>query len=123
EVVYSLRPVVLIVHLWDYHLGCSGQRGCSRSARAAVVDDGFDPFEEQLLVDLADGQAVGFVVQKCQVGPTAGHDRTPSKDPRCLNHHLAEVRRGAHAAEAEVDGPLAGLEKRLQLPREWALVR
>ncbi len=79
EVVDSLCPVVLVVELGYDDLGCSGSRGCGCGARPAVVHDGGDPLEKRLLVDLSDGQAVGFVVQQCQVGPPAGHDRAAAE--------------------------------------------
>jgi hypothetical protein len=55
---------VLVVDLGDDDLGRAGARGSRRGARAAVVDDGRDALEQRLLVDLADGQAVGFVVHE-----------------------------------------------------------
>src|SRR6266540_5422783 len=59
EILDSSRPVMLVVHLGDDDLGRTGQRGQGRGARATVVDDGRDPFEQRLQVGLADGQAVG----------------------------------------------------------------
>ena len=44
----------------------------SKPVGSAVVDDGCDPLEQRLLVDLAEGQAVGFVVHQGQVGPPTG---------------------------------------------------
>ena len=62
--VDSLRPVVLIVAIRDYELRRSGERGCGCSSRAAVVHDGSNPREERMHVDLADGEAVSFVLNK-----------------------------------------------------------
>ena len=45
EVVDTLGPVVLVVVLGNDDLRCAGSRGCGRGARAAVVDDGGNPFE------------------------------------------------------------------------------
>ena len=45
ELVDTLGPVVLVVVLGDDDLRDAGLRGCGRGARAAVVDDGGDPFE------------------------------------------------------------------------------
>jgi len=64
EVVDSLCEVVLIVVLGDDDLGCTGSRGRGCGAGAAVVVDGGDSFEQRLLVDLSDGQAVGFMVHQ-----------------------------------------------------------
>ena len=55
---------MLVVELWDDDLRCAGQSGGGCCARAAVVDDDCDPLEESLLVDLADGQAVGLIVHE-----------------------------------------------------------
>jgi len=115
EALDPLCPVVLIVDLRNDDLGCADQRGCGGGARTAVMDDGGDPLEEGLLIDLADGQAVGFAVHERQVGPTAGHDRRPPERAGCLDHHQADVLRRAHAAQTEVDGRLGGVEERLQL--------
>ena len=123
EVADALGPVVLVVVLRDDDLRCAGLRGCGRGSRSAVVDDGCDAFEQLLLVDLADGQAVGFVVHECQVGPPTGYNRTASERTGRLYHHLSEVYRRADAAEADVDGRFAGVEEFLQLGGEWTLIR
>jgi hypothetical protein len=44
------------------------------------MDDGGDTLEQRLLIDLADRQTVGFVVQERQVGPPAGQPRDPIVD-------------------------------------------
>src|SRR5215475_8282901 len=105
----ALGPVVLVVMLRDDDLGRAGSRGPGSGARAAVVDDGGDSFEQRLLVDLADDQAIGFVVYQRQVGPSTGHDRTAPERTGRLDHHPAEVLRRAVAAETEVDGRLASV--------------
>ena len=62
QIVYSLCPVVLVVELRNHDLGRASHRGCGGGARAAVVDDSGNPFEEGLLVDLAYSQTVVFAV-------------------------------------------------------------
>ena len=64
EVVDSLCEVVLIVVLGDDDLGRSGSGGRGCGACATVVDDGGDSFEQRLLVDLSDGQAVRLIVHE-----------------------------------------------------------
>ena len=123
EVVNTLCPVVLVVDLGHDDLGCSGLRGYGRGPRATVMHCGGDPPEERLQVDLPDGQAAGFVVRQCHAGPPTGHDRTTPERAGRLDHRLAEVLWSARTAEAEVDRWLAGVEERLQLRRQWALVR
>ena len=60
----SLSPVMLIVDLRDDDLRRAGQSGYGGGAGAAVVHDGGNAREEDLLVHLADGEAVGLVVHK-----------------------------------------------------------
>jgi hypothetical protein len=72
ELVHSSCEVVLVMVLRDDDLGCSGSRGCGRRARAAVVYDRRYPPEQRLLVDLADREAVGAIVDKRPLGPSAG---------------------------------------------------
>lgn len=71
EVADSLRPVALIVGLGDDDLGCAGERGRGRGARAAVVDGGCDLPEQPLLVDFADDQAAGLTAGQGQPGAVA----------------------------------------------------
>ena len=65
EVVDSLCPVVLVIHLRHDDLGCSGLRGGSGGARAAMVYYSGDSPEERLQVYFPDGKAVGFIVREC----------------------------------------------------------
>ena len=75
ELLDTLGPVVLVVHLGNDHLGCASESGGAGCARPTMVDDRGDPLEERLLVDLADDQAVGCVVGERQIGPAPGYDR------------------------------------------------
>ncbi len=115
----------LIVGLRDGDLRGAGSRGEDRRARAGVVDDDGDPCEERVQVRLADDEAVGFVLQHRHVGPSGGDDGTTADRARGVDsaRHLAELLRRAHAAEAKVDGRLAGVEKRFQVKGQWTLVR
>jgi hypothetical protein len=88
-----------------------------------VVHDGGDPLEQRLQVGLSNQEAVGPVVCQGQVSPPAGHDHAASQRAGRCDDHLADVfSREAHAAEAEVDGWLAGGEERLQLCGQRALI-
>jgi hypothetical protein len=62
--VDSLRPVVLIVVIRDHDLWRAGERRCGRRSRAAVVRDGSNAREQCVHVDLADREAVSFVLNK-----------------------------------------------------------
>ena len=99
----------------------SAARGCG--ARAAVVDDGGDPLEERLLVDLPDGQAVRSVIHERQIGPPAKHDRAASCRPGGPDEMLAEILWSADTAEAQVDRWIAGFEECFQLRGQRTLVR
>jgi hypothetical protein len=64
-----------------------------------------------LLVDLADRQAVGRLVEEGELGPAAQNDGPAAEGAGALDHGLAESRGGAHAAEAEVPRRLPGGEE------------
>src|SRR5262245_46899662 len=64
EVVDALGPVVLVVVLGDNDLWRAGSCSCGSGARTTMVDDGCNPLEQLLMVDLADCQAVGFIVNE-----------------------------------------------------------
>jgi hypothetical protein len=97
---------VPVVVLRDDHLGYprSGGRG-GGAAR-----------EERLLVDLADGYAVGLVVQQGQLGLSPGDDCAAAERSGLLDHRLAQTFGRTDAAEAEVHGWLAGIEERSTSP-------
>jgi hypothetical protein len=82
EVANASGPIVLVVHLGDDDLGRAGQGRGGRGARAAVMDDGGDACEEDVLIHLADGQAVGLVVHEGEVGPPARQNRAASHRAR-----------------------------------------
>lgn len=79
DLLNPLCPIGLIVALGDDDLGDAGSCGGDRGACAAVVDDGGHSWEEGLLVYLAEGQAVGGVVEEGEVGPAAGDDRAAAE--------------------------------------------
>nr|WP_164313967.1 hypothetical protein [Streptomyces sp. SID12501] len=114
EVVEALCPVVLVDVLGDDQLGCPGTGRRGGGARAAVVDDGGDSSEGCLLVDLVDGQAVGFAVQQGEVGPASGRDRAAAVGAGGADHARTQALRGPDAAEAGVDGRFTGVEELLQ---------
>jgi hypothetical protein len=123
EVLDSLCEVGLVVHLRDDDLRRSSAGGRGRCPGAAVVHDRGDPPEQRLLIDLADGQAVGFAVHEGQVGPTLEHDRAATERAGRLDHGAAELLRRTDTAESEVDGRFARFEERFQLARQWTGVR
>ena len=62
KITDALGPVVLVVVLGNDDLRHARSRSGGRGTRAAVVNDGRDPSEEQLLIDLVDSQTVGPLV-------------------------------------------------------------
>jgi len=55
---------VLIIEIRDDDLRRAGERCCGRSSRAAVVDDSSNAREQRVYVDLADREAVAFVLNR-----------------------------------------------------------
>ena len=86
KITDALGPVVLVVVLGDDDLQCARSRGRSRGAGTAVMDNGRDSRKEGLLVDLADGQAVGPVVCGQHVRPSTRHHQAASEDAGGLDH-------------------------------------
>jgi hypothetical protein len=78
---------------------------------------GGDAREERLLVDLADGDAVGLIVQQGQLGLSPGDDCVAAERSGRLDHRLVQTFGRTDAAEAEVHGWLAGIEEGLHLGR------
>lgn len=114
----------LVDELGYHHLGCTGSGGCGRGARAAVVDDGGDPGEQGLVVDVADGEAVVRVVHQAQVRPAAGDEHAAALRAGRLDGGPGDVvgRAHRHAAEADVYRWGAGVQERLQVGGQRAFV-
>src|SRR5262245_7077063 len=108
--------------LRDNNLRRAASRGGVRSPCTAVVDNRSHTFEQCLLVDLTDGDAVGFVVYGCQVCPTAEEDRSMPQRASRFDHHAVEIFGRADAAEAEVDRWIARVEECLQLGGEGTFI-
>lgn len=115
-------PVMLVVMLRDDNLRCATSRGGMRGPCTTMVDDGSNLFKQRLMVDLTDGNTIRFVVHECQVRPAAKENCATSKCAGRLDHYAVEVFRRVDAAEAEVDGWIAGVEEHLQLMGQWTII-
>src|SRR5262245_9160380 len=117
EFLHSLRPVVLVVDLRNDNLRRARHGGGGCRAGPAMVDDRSHAWEEMLLIDLVDRQAVGGILRERELGPSTRPHRRPAGRSSRRHQRLADAWRGPSAAEAEVDRRLTLIEKRLQLRR------
>lgn len=62
KLLYSARPVMLVVDPGDDGLRDARERGGRRGASTAMVNDCSHAFEQSLLIDLVDRPAVGPVI-------------------------------------------------------------
>ena len=105
-------PVGLVIMLRDDDLGCTRASGGMCGACAAMMDNGGYAWKQRLVVDLANGDAIGFLVNQRQVSPAAQKNGTATKGASGFDHHAAEMFRRTDTAKAKVNRWIPSVEKR-----------
>src|SRR5699024_4206875 len=94
-------PVRLVDGLRHDHLRRSGTSRRSRGAGSAVMHDGGHAWEQRLLIDLSDHEAVVLIVEFAGPGEAATDDQPAPPSADRLDGLRGDGMRDAHAAEAQ----------------------
>ena len=112
------RPVRLIAEHRSDNLRDAGARCSGGRAGAAVMHDGRDAREQQLVAHVADGETITGVIDDIETSPATRDEDAPTHGACRADQRNADVLRSGHAAETDEDRRFTGGEKRLDILRK-----
>src|SRR5678816_3537692 len=71
------------------------------------MDDGGDPWKQHLMAQIANGNAIGRIVNDIEIGPTSRHDDPAAHRTGSADQPTSHIACSGHAAEADKDGWLS----------------
>ena len=113
---------MLIVVLGNDNLRCSGTRGSGGRPCSPVMNDGCHALKECALVDFADRETIGSVIDQRELRPAARQNRAQADGASRFDHRATELPRRPDTPESEVDRRISGIEKHLDLRSKRTIV-